>query len=78
MPAYLREIPRPRCPTCGRPATVEAINHVNSTLGTYCRKDGTKLVADYNARMNRIEVGLPDLPESRGAADGPWPSLRRR
>lgn len=47
MPAYVREIPTPRCaePGCGRKATHEVFNGVNSSIGKYCRQDAARVLA---------------------------------
>ena len=40
--AHLRDIPRPTCFRCGKPAKVELYNRYNSCLGAYCIRCGQR------------------------------------
>ena len=34
--AYLKDLPKPKCYSCRKPATVALHNHRNAELGFYC------------------------------------------
>lgn len=44
--AYIKQMERPRCRTCGGRASVEVFNNRNSSCGTYCVRCGKAKVKE--------------------------------
>lgn len=49
---HLREIPKPRCSRCQKPATVELYNDRNAPCGAYCKTCGNRKLAEEKRRAS--------------------------
>lgn len=48
--AYLKDLPKPKCYTCPKPAKVALYNHRNAELGFYCQPCGKRALRTQKIR----------------------------